>query len=118
MCLENRLCFTRKPEIVDIGFMRFLRIGSLYVRCGRDSSEVYRRAEIRMRGDICFLGTKDVYVRSAISPQRYYIQQRHLDGKRFVLSNTRNPDESSVLYDMYYDGKNPPVVERRMRRTV
>ena len=118
VCLENRLCFTRKPEIVDIGFMRFLRIGSLYVRCGRDSSEVYRRAEIRMRGDICFLGTKDVYVRSAISPQRYYIQQRHLDGKRFVLSNTRNPDESSVLYDMYYDGKNPPVVERRMRRTV
>ena len=118
VCLENRLCFTRKPEIVDIGFMRFLRIGSLYVRCGRDSREVYRRAEIRMRGDICFLGTKDVYVRSAISPQHYYIQQRHLDGKRFVLSNTRNPDESSVLYDMYYDGKNPPVVERRMRRTV
>lgn len=118
VCLENRLCFTRKPEIVDIGFMRFLRIGSLYVRCGRDSREVYRRAEIRMRGDICFLGTKDVYVRSAISPQHYYIQQRHLDGKRFVLSNTRNPDESSVLYDMYYDGKNQPVVERRMRRTV
>ena len=118
VCLENRLCFTRKPEIVDIGFMRFLRIGSLYVRCGRDSREVYRRAEIRMRGDICFLGTKDVYVRSAISPRHYYIQQRHLDGKRFVLSNTRNPDESSVLYDMYYDGKNPPVVERRMRRTV
>ena len=118
VCLENRLCFTRKPEIVDIGFMRFLRIGSLYVRCGRDSREVYRRAKIRMRGDICFLGTKDVYVRSAISPRHYYIQQRHLDGKRFVLSNTRNPDESSVLYDMYYDGKNPPVVERRMRRTV
>ena len=118
VCLENRLCFTRKPEIVDIGFMRFLRIGSLYVRCGRDSREVYRRAEIRMRGDICFLGTKDVYVRSAISPRHYYIQQRHLDGKRFVLSNTRNPDESSALYDMYYDGKNPPVVERRMRRTV
>ena len=118
VCLENMLCFTRKPEIVDIGFMRFLRIGSLYVRCGRDSREVYRRAEIRMRGDICFLGTKDVYVRSAISPRHYYIQQRHLDGKRFVLSNTRNPDESSALYDMYYDGKNPPVVERRMRRTV
>ena len=118
VCLENRLCFTRKPEIVDIGFMRFLRVGSLYVRCGRGDWEVYRRAEIRMRGDICFLGTKDVYVRSAISPQHYYIQQRHLDGKRFVLSNTRNPDESSVLYDMYYDGKNPPVVERRMRRTV
>ena len=118
VCLENRLCFTRKPEMVDIGFMRFLRIGSLYVRCGRGSREIYRRAEIRMRGDICFLGTKDVYVRSAISPQHYYIQQRHLDGKRFVLSNTRNPDESSALYDMYYDGKNPPVVERRMRRTV
>ena len=118
VCLENRLCFTRKPEIVDIGFMSFLRVGSLYVRCGRGDWEVYRRAEIRMRGDICFLGTKDVYVRSAISPQHYYIQQRHLDGKRFVLSNTRNPDESSVLYDMYYDGKNPPVVERRMRRTV
>ena len=118
VCLENRLCFTRKPEIVDIGFMRFLRVGRLYVRCGRGSREVYRRAEIRMRGDICFLGTKDVYVRSAISLQHYYIQQRHLDGKRFVLSNTRNPDESSALYDMYYDGKNPPVVERRMRRTV
>ena len=118
VCLENRLCFTRKPEMVDIGFMHFMRIGSLYVRCGRGSREVYRRAEIRMRGDICFLGTKDVYVRSAISPQHYYIQQRHLDGKRFVLSNTRNPDESSALYDMYYDGKNPPVVERRMRKTV
>ena len=118
VCLENRLCFTRKPEMVDIGFMHFMRIGSLYVRCGRGSMEIYRRAEIRMRGDICFLGTKDVYVRSAISPQHYYIQQRHLDGKRFVLSNTRNPDESSALYDMYYDGKNPPVVERRMRKTV
>lgn len=118
VCLENRLCFTRKPEIVDIGFLRFLRVGSLYVRCGRGDWEVYRRAEIRMRGDICFLGTKDVYVRSAISPQHYYIQKRHLDGKRFVLSNTRNSDESSTLYDMYYDGKNPPVVERRMRRTV
>ena len=113
--LENMTCFTRKPEFVTIGFMDFLKIGGVYMRLGRNNGETYRRAEIRMYDDICFLGLREVFVKTAYRQHHYYIQQRSLDGKHFVLSDSMNPKESSTWFDMYYDGKNPPIVERRKK---
>ena len=113
--LENMTCFTRKPEFVTIGFMDFLKIGGVYMRRGRNNGETYRRAEIRMYDDICFLGSRDVFVKTAYRKYHYYIQQRSLDGKHFVLSDSIKPKESSTWFDMYYDGKNPPIVERRKK---
>ena len=113
--LENMTCFTRKPEFVTIGFMDFLKIGGVYMRRGRNNGETYRRAEIRMYNDICFLGLREVFVKTAYRQHHYYIQQRSLNGKHFVLSDSMNPKESSTWFDMYYDGKNPPIVERRKK---
>ena len=113
--LVNMTCFTRKPEFVTIGFMDFLKIGGVYMRRGRNNGETYRRAEIRMYDDICFLGSREVFVKTAYRQHHYYIQQRSLDGKHFVLSDSMNPKESSTWFDMYYDGKNPPIVERRKK---
>lgn len=113
--LENMTCFTRKPEFVTIGFMDFLKIGGVYMRRGRNKGENYRKAEIRMYDDICFLGSREVFVKTAYRQHHYYIQQRSLDGKHFVLSDSMKPKESSTWFDMYYDGKNPPIVERRKK---
>ena len=113
--LENMTCFTIKPELVTIGFMDFLKIGGLYMRCGCNNSEVFRRAEIRMYDDICFLGSREVFVKTAYRQHRYCIQQRSLDGRHFVLSDNMNPKKSSTWYDMYYDGKKAPIVERRKK---
>ena len=113
--LENMTCFTRKPEFVSIGFMDFLKIGGVHMRRGRNKGETYRKAEIRMYDDICFLGSREVFVKTAYRQHHYYIQQRSLDGKHFVLSDSMKPKESSTWFDMYYDGKNPPIVERRKK---
>ena len=113
--LENMTCFTIKPELVTIGFMDFLKIGGLYMRCGCNNSEVFRRAEIRMYDDICFLGSREVFVKTAYRQHRYCIQQRSLDGRHFVLSDNMNPKKSSTWYDMHYDGKKAPIVERRKK---
>ena len=113
--LENMTCFTRKPEFVTIGFMDFLKIGGVYMRRGRNNGETYRRAEIRMYDDICFLGLREVFIKTAYRQHHYYIQQRSLDGKHFVLSDSMKPKESSTWFDMYYDGKNTPIVERRKK---
>lgn len=113
--LENMTCFTRKPEFVTIGFMDFLKIGGVYMRRGRNKGETYRKAEIRMYDDICFLGSREVFVKTAYRQHHYYIQQRSLDGKHFVLSDSMKPKESSTWFDMHYDGKNPPIVERRKK---
>ena len=113
--LENMTCFTRKPEFVTVGFMDFLKIGGVYMRRGRNNGETYRRAEIRMYDDICFLGSREVFVKTTYRQHHYYIQQRSLNGKHFVLSDSMNPKESSTWFDMYYDGKNPPIVERRKK---
>ena len=113
--LENMTCLTRKPEFVTIGFMDFLKIGGVYMRRGRNNGETYRRAEIRMYDDICFLGSREVFVKTAYRKYHYYIQQRSLDGKHFVLSDSMKPKESSTWFDMYYDGKNTPIVERRKK---
>ena len=85
------------------------------MRRGRNNGETYRRAEIRMYDDICFLGLREVFVKTAYRQHHYYIQQQSLDGKHLVLSDTMKPKESSTWFDMYYDGKNPPIVERRKK---
>ena len=113
--LENMTCFNRKPEFVTIGFMEFLKIDRLYMKRGKNSGETYRRAEIRVYDDICFVGTREVFVKTEFRLHHYCIQQRSLDGKRFVLSDNMNPRESSTWFDMYYDGKNTPTVERRKK---
>ena len=113
--LENMTCLTSKPEFVTIGFLDFLKIGGVYMRRGRNNGETYRRAEIRMYDNICFLGSREVFVKTAYRKYHYYIQQRSLDGKHFVLSDSMKPKESSTWFDMYYDGKNPPIVERRKK---
>ena len=113
--LENMTCLTRKPEFVTIGFLDFLKIGGVYMRRGRNNGETYRRAEIRMYDDICFLGLREVFIKTAYRQHHYYIQQRSLDGKHFVLSDSMKPKESSTWFDMYYDGKNTPIVERRKK---
>ena len=68
-----------------------------------------------MYDNICFLGSREVFVKTAYRQQRYCIQQRSLDGKRFVLSDSMNPNESSTWFDLYYDRKNSPIVERRKK---
>lgn len=113
--LENMTCFTRKPIFVTIGFMEFLMIGTLYMRRGGNNGEVYRRSDIKMYDNICFLGSREVFVKTAYRQQRYCIQQRSLDGKRFVLSDSMNPNESSTWFDLYFDGNNSPIVERRKK---
>lgn len=113
--LENMTCFTRKPIFVTIGFMEFLMIGTLYMRRGGNNGEVYRRSDIKMYDNICFLGSREVFVKTAYRQQHYCIQQRSLDGKHFVLSDSMNPNESSTWFDLYYDGNNSPIVERRKK---
>ena len=113
--LENMTCFTRKPIFVTIGFLEFLMIGTLYMRRGGNNGEVYRRSDIKMYDNICFLGSREVFVKTAYRQQRYCIQQRSLDGKHFVLSDSMNPNESSTWFDLYYDGNNSPIVERRKK---
>ena len=113
--LENMTCFTRKPIFITIGFMEFLMIGTLYMRRGGNNGEVYRRSDIKMYDNICFLGSREVFVKTAYRQQRYCIQQRSLDGKHFVLSDSMNPNESSTWFDLYYDGNNSPIVERRKK---
>ena len=111
--LENKACFTKKPEFVTIGFMDFIKIGDVYMERCPHSRQTYRRAEIRMYDNVCFLGNKNVIVNSEYNCRHFSVQHRHLDGKRFVLTETFNPNSS--IYDMYYDGKNPPTINRRKR---
>ena len=111
--LENKVCFTIMPEFVTIGFMDFIKVGDVYMERCSYSRKTYRRAEIRMYDDICFLGNRNVIVNSKHSRRYFSIQQRHLDGKRFILIDKFNPNSS--VYDMYYDGVNPPTIDRRKK---
>ena len=109
--LENKACFTIKPEFVTIGFMDFIKISDIYMERYSYSMKTYRKAEIRMYEDVCFLGNRTVIVDSKHSRRRFDILQRSVDGKHFVLKENNNPNSS--IYDMYYDGKNVPTITRR-----
>ena len=109
--LENKACFTIKPEFVVISFMDFIKIGDIYMERYSYSMKTYRRAEIRMYEDVCFLGNRTVIVNSKYNRRRFDILLRNVDGKHFVLKEENNPNSST--YDMYYDGKKSPIVIRR-----
>ena len=111
--LENEACFTIKPEFVTIGFMDFIKISDIYMERYTYSMKTYRRAEIRMYEDVCFLGNRTVIVNSRYSRRRFEIQQRNVDGKHFILKEENNPNSS--IYDMYYDGKKSPIIIRRKK---
>lgn len=115
VCLDNRVCFTRKPEFLSIGFMHFIKVGDVYIECGPYSRETYRRAEIRIYGDICFLGKRKVIVKTKYNKRYFFIQRRNVDGKHFVLSDEKTRSQYETLYDMYYDGKNTPIIKRRKK---
>ena len=111
--LENEACFTIKPEFVTIGFLDFIKISDIYMERYTYSTKTYRRVEIRMYEDVCFLGNRTVIVNSRYSRRRFEIQQRNVDGKHFILKEENNPNSS--IYDMYYDGKKSPIIIRRKK---
>ena len=111
--LENEACFTIKPEFVTIGFLDFIKISDIYMERYTYSTKTYRRVEIRMYENVCFLGNRTVIVNSRYSRRRFEIQQRNVDGKHFILKEENNPNSS--IYDMYYDGKKSPIIIRRKK---
>ena len=115
--LENNVCFMKKPELVTIGFLNFFKMDNVYVEMSPFNNQTYRRAEIRMDKDICFLGNKDVLFKplSKCWRKHYYIYRRYTDGKRFILSESKNVEECDALYDLYYDGENPPIFKKRKK---
>ena len=112
--LENHVCFSKKPEMVSIGVMNFLKVEDVYVEMSPNNRKTYRRDEIRMRNGICFLGNKTVLIESKYW-SRYFIYRRYVDGKRFILSDNKKVEECDALYDMYYDGENPPIFKKRKK---
>ena len=113
--LENNMCFSKKPEVVNIGVMKFLKVEDIYMEMHSNARIKYRRDEIRMRNGICFLGNKKVLIESGYWSE-YFICRRYADGKRFILSDSSNAHEYEKQYDMYYDGENPPIVKRRANK--
>ena len=115
--LENNVCFMKKPELVTIGFLNFFKMDNVYVEMSPFNNQTYRRAEIRMDKDICFLGNKEVLSKplSRCWRKYYYIYRRYTDGKRFILSESKNVEECDALYDLYYDGENPPIFKKRKK---
>lgn len=116
--LENNVCFLKKPEFVTIGFLNFFKMDNVYVEMSPFNNQTYRRAEIRMDKDICFLGNKEVLFKplSKFWRKHYYIYRRYADGKRFILSESEHVEECDALYDLYYDGENPPIFKKRKKR--
>lgn len=116
--LENNVCFLKKPELVTIGFLNFFKMDNVYVEMSPFNNQTYRRAEIRMDKDICFLENKEVLFKplSKFWRKHYYIYRRYADGKRFILSESEHVEECDALYDLYYDGENPPIFKKRKKR--
>lgn len=116
--LENNVCFLKKPELVTIGFLNFFKMDNVYVEMSPFNNQTYRRAEIRMDKDICFLGNKEVLFKplSKFWRKHYYIYRRYADGKRFILSESEHVEVCDALYDLYYDGENPPIFKKRKKR--
>ena len=112
--LENHVCFSKKPEMVSIGVMNFLKVEDVYVEMSPNNRKTYRKDEIRMRNGICFLGNKKVLIESKYW-SRYFIYRRYVDGKRFILSDNKDVEECDALYDLYYDGENPPIFKKRKK---
>ena len=112
--LENKVCFAKKPELVTIGFLNFLKMDDVYVEMSPYNNRKYRRIEIRMGKDICFLGSNDVLLKPSSREWRnhFYIHRRYADGKHYLLSKTMDEEDYAPLYELYYDGVNAPKLKK------
>ena len=115
--LENKVCFAKKPELVTIGFLNFLKMDDVYVEMSPYNNRKYRRKEIRMGKDICFLGSNDVLLKPSSREWRnhFYIHRRYADGKHYLLSKTMDEEDYSPLYELYYDGVNAPKLKKQQK---
>ena len=111
--LESNMCFDRIPEMIEIGFVKFQKDGDMYFpfHYRLNARRPFRRGEIIGGDDICFIGKHIVVLKGDSSV--YYIRRRYTDGKRFVVSKTKQESISETLYDLYYDGKNPAEIKAR-----
>lgn len=111
--LESKVCFEQKPKLVRIGFMLFQKDGDLHFPFDyRLSGSIpYRRGEIAGGEDVCFIGKNMIVLKDSSSI--FYIRQRYSDGKRFIVSKNREEGVAGILYDLYYDGKNPVEIQQR-----
>ena len=115
--LENKACFAKKPELVTIGFLNFLKMDDVYVEMSPYNNRKYRRKEIRMGKDICFLGSNDVLLKPSSREWRnhFYIHRRYADGKHYLLSKTMDEEDYATLYELYYDGVNAPKLKKQQK---
>ncbi|WP_308228205.1 DEAD/DEAH box helicase [uncultured Prevotella sp.] len=115
--LENKVCFAKKPELVTIGFLNFLKMDDVYVEMSPYNNRKYRRKEIRMGKDICFLGSNDVLLKPSSREWRnhFYIHRRYVDGKHYLLSKTMDEEDYATLYELYYDGVNAPKLKKQQK---
>ena len=115
--LENKVCFAKKPELVTIGFLNFLKMDDVYVEMSQYNNRKYRRKEIRMGKDICFLGSNDVLLKPSSREWRnhFYIHRRYADGKHYLLSKTMDEEDYAPLYELYYDGVNAPKLKKQQK---
>ena len=115
--LENKVCFAKKPELVTIGFLNFLKMDDVYVEMSPYNNRKYRRKEIRMGKDICFLGSNDVLLKQSSREWRnhFYIHRRYADGKHYLLSKTMDEEDYATLYELYYDGVNAPKLKKQQK---
>ena len=98
--------------------MRFQKDGDMYFPFNYrlNARRPFRRGEIIGGDDICFIGKYIVVLKGNSSV--YYIRRRYTDGKRFVVSKTKQVSISETLYDLYYDGKNPAEIKARETNVV
>ena len=115
--IENKVCFAKKPELVTIGFLNFLKMDDVYVEMSPYNNRKYRRKEIRMGKDICFLGSNDVLLKPSSREWRnhFYIHRRYADGKHYLLSKTMDEEDYATLYELYYDGVNAPKLKKQQK---
>ena len=115
--LENKVCFAKKPELVTIGFLNFLKMDDVYVEMSPYNNRKYRRKEIRMGKDICFLSSNDVLLKPSSREWRnhFYIHRRYADGKHYLLSKTMDEEDYATLYELYYDGVNAPKLKKQQK---
>lgn len=115
--LENKVCFAKKPELVTIGFLNFLKVDDVYVEMSPYNNRKYRRKEIRMGKDICFLSSNDVLLKPSSREWRnhFYIHRRYADGKHYLLSKTMDEEDYATLYELYYDGVNAPKLKKQQK---
>lgn len=112
--LVTCLCHYNKPELISLDGWKFLKEDDMYFACQirmLNGYRPYRRDEIKAYDDVCFLGSKVIIVSGAYPT--FFIRLRHADGKRFVVGTAEKGSSYEPLYDLYYDGLNPPIIKKR-----